>query len=67
MDGCILDSKTDTERVVKCLEAAILRRVSETSPQLDLAWTFSTFFLASFSIAYQQRPWISSTEEMQPT
>ncbi|KAJ6817290.1 ACT domain-containing protein ACR3 isoform X1 [Iris pallida] len=29
MDGCILDSKTDTERVVKCLEAAILRRVSE--------------------------------------
>ncbi|KAJ6809273.1 protein CHROMATIN REMODELING 5-like isoform X5 [Iris pallida] len=67
MDGCILDSKIDTERVVKCLEAAILRRVSETSLKLILHGLFSTFFLASFSIAYQQRPWISSTEEIQPT
>lgn len=29
IDGCILDSKAEMERVVKCLEAAILRRVSE--------------------------------------
>lgn len=29
VDGCILDSKAEMERVVKCLEAAILRRVSE--------------------------------------
>lgn len=28
-DGCILDSKVEMERVGKCLEAAILRRVSE--------------------------------------
>ncbi|KAJ6833733.1 uncharacterized protein M6B38_338550 [Iris pallida] len=49
MDGCILDSKI---RVVKCLEAAILRRVSETSLNLILHGLFSTFFLVSFSIAY---------------
>ncbi|KAH7680797.1 [Protein-PII] uridylyltransferase protein [Dioscorea alata] len=28
-DGCILDSDDEKEKVVKCLEAAILRRVSE--------------------------------------
>ncbi|XAR62884.1 [Protein-PII] uridylyltransferase [Bertholletia excelsa] len=29
MDGCILDTEGEKERVVKCLEAAIRRRVSE--------------------------------------
>ncbi|XP_020253100.1 ACT domain-containing protein ACR3 isoform X2 [Asparagus officinalis] len=29
VNGCTLDSKAEMERVVKCLEAAILRRVSE--------------------------------------
>ncbi|KAJ0085129.1 hypothetical protein Patl1_08189 [Pistacia atlantica] len=29
MDGCILDTEGEKERVIKCLEAAILRRVSE--------------------------------------
>ncbi|KAF8411711.1 hypothetical protein HHK36_004269 [Tetracentron sinense] len=29
MDGCILDTKGEKERVAKCLEAAIRRRVSE--------------------------------------
>ncbi|KAH9757311.1 ACT domain-containing protein ACR3 [Citrus sinensis] len=29
MDGCILDTEGEKERVIKCLEAAIRRRVSE--------------------------------------
>lgn len=35
-DGCILDSDDDKEKVVKCLEAAILRRVSEVCFVTDL-------------------------------
>lgn len=31
MDGCILDTEGEKERVIKCLEAAIRRRVSEVS------------------------------------
>jgi hypothetical protein len=31
MDGCVLDTEGEKERVVKCLEAAIRRRVSEVS------------------------------------
>ena len=29
MDGCTLDTEGERERVVKCLEAAIRRRISE--------------------------------------
>lgn len=29
MDGCVLDTEVEKERVIKCLEAAIRRRVSE--------------------------------------
>jgi hypothetical protein len=31
MDGCVLDTEGEKERVIKCLEAAIRRRVSEVS------------------------------------
>lgn len=31
MDGCTLDTEGEKERVIKCLEAAIQRRVSEVS------------------------------------
>ena len=31
MDGCTLDTEGEKQRVIKCLEAAIERRVSEVS------------------------------------
>jgi hypothetical protein len=31
MDGCTLDTEGEKERVVKCIDAAIRRRVSEVS------------------------------------
>ena len=37
MDGCTLDTEGERERVVKCLEAAIRRRISEVR-QLVLQW-----------------------------
>lgn len=36
MDGCILNSEGEKERIIKCLEAAIQRRVTEVS-ECDLA------------------------------
>lgn len=38
MDGCTLDSEGEKERVMKCLEAAIRRRVSEVreNPHMDI-------------------------------
>ncbi len=29
MDGCTLDTEAEKDRVIKCLEAAIQRRISE--------------------------------------
>lgn len=34
MDGCTLDTEGEMERVIKCIEAAIQRRVSEVSEKL---------------------------------
>lgn len=31
MDGCTLDTEGEKERVIKCIDAAIRRRVSEVS------------------------------------
>lgn len=35
MDGGTLDLKDEVEKVIKCLEAAILRRVSEVTTMLN--------------------------------
>lgn len=35
MDGCTLDTEGEKERVIKCLEAAIRRRVSEVSKDVS--------------------------------
>lgn len=35
MDGCTLDTEGEKERVIKCLEAAIQRRVCEVSEISD--------------------------------
>ena len=35
MDGCTLDTEGEQERVIKCLEAAIQRRVCEVSEISD--------------------------------
>ena len=39
MDGCTLDTEGERERVVKCLEAAIRRRISEVR-ELVLQWCY---------------------------
>nr|DAD39864.1 TPA_asm: hypothetical protein HUJ06_014187 [Nelumbo nucifera] len=36
MDGCLLDTEGEKERVVKCLEAAVRRRVCEVSENLHI-------------------------------
>jgi len=36
MDGCTLDTEGEKERVIKCIEAAIQRRVSEVMCSLHL-------------------------------
>ena len=43
MDGCTLDTEAEKERVIKCIEAAIQRRVSEV-----LCLKISMFFCEPF-------------------
>ncbi|KAJ6352660.1 hypothetical protein OIU76_001816 [Salix suchowensis] len=38
MDGCVLDSEGEKDRVIKCLEAAIRRRVSESRTESRCAF-----------------------------
>lgn len=39
MDGCTLDAEGEKERVIKCLEAAVQRRVSEVHSEKSVSMT----------------------------
>lgn len=41
MDGCTLDTEGEKEMVVKCLEAAIQRRVTEVSDESNQSSTLT--------------------------
>lgn len=54
MDGCTLDFEGEKERVIKCLEAAIQRRVSEVGEKLKPS---STSYI--YSIAEEVQMWLT--------
>ena len=45
MDGCTLDTEGEQERVIKCLEAAIQRRVCEVSEISDKIFVLNSYHI----------------------